>query len=379
MRQSFYTGRATFFEEINVKTFGKIRIAVISFVALFGALLLLTSAIVVGMPKARVSEIIYIRPDGSVDPPTAPIQRIGDLYILTSNISNSIVLQIENVVIDGNGFTLNGGGRFGTGLSSDTTGPSIKGSHNITVRNTEIVEYSIGIFLAGAFRCSIVNNSVMNNQCGVLVSDDPSLVPAAPADGDIIIGNNVVGNEVGIYFWNSFNCSAVGNNVVNNSIGIRVLQSSITIYHNNFIDNTNQTDVFGDFYGSRNTWSIGYPLGGNYWSNYIGSDLKSGPGQDRSGPDGIGDAPYYVDDLNIDHYPLMGSWGKWVSPPPLLGDVNGDGKINILDIWLIAKAYNSTVGNLRYNPGCDLNNDGFINMTDLLLVAENFRKTHWQT
>lgn len=28
---------------------------------------------------------IYIRPDGSIDPPTAPISRVGDIYTLTDN------------------------------------------------------------------------------------------------------------------------------------------------------------------------------------------------------------------------------------------------------------------------------------------------------
>ncbi len=30
---------------------------------------------------------IYIRADGSVDPPTAPVQRNGDVYTLTGNIT----------------------------------------------------------------------------------------------------------------------------------------------------------------------------------------------------------------------------------------------------------------------------------------------------
>lgn len=49
----------------------------------------------------------------------------------------------------------------------------------------------------------------------------------------------------------------------------------------------------------------GYPSGGNYWSDYSGVDEKSGPNQDLSGSDGIGDTPYVIDENNTDHYPLI--------------------------------------------------------------------------
>ena len=34
----------------------------------------------------KASGTIYIRADGSIDPPTAPIQRDGDVYTFTNNI-----------------------------------------------------------------------------------------------------------------------------------------------------------------------------------------------------------------------------------------------------------------------------------------------------
>jgi len=53
-------------------------------------------------------------------------------------------------------------------------------------------------------------------------------------------------------------------------------------------------------------WNITYPYGGNYWSDYWGDDLYSGPNQDIPGPDGIGDIPYEIPcEHGIDYYPLM--------------------------------------------------------------------------
>jgi len=59
---------------------------------------------------------------------------------------------------------------------------------------------------------------------------------------------------------------------------------------------------------SNNTWDNGYPSGGNYWSNYTDADLYSGPYQNETGSDGIGDTPYVIDAENQDNYPLMNPW-----------------------------------------------------------------------
>jgi hypothetical protein len=56
---------------------------------------------------------------------------------------------------------------------------------------------------------------------------------------------------------------------------------------------------------SNGTWDDGYPSGGNYWSDYRHTDMLSGPGQNLSGSDGIGDVSYIIDGDNIDAYPLM--------------------------------------------------------------------------
>jgi len=64
-------------------------------------------------------------------------------------------------------------------------------------------------------------------------------------------------------------------------------------------------DWTAELWDSRNIWDNGYPSGGNYWSNYNGTDLYSGPCQNVTGSDGIGDTPYVIDANNQDNYPLM--------------------------------------------------------------------------
>ncbi|MGD8505569.1 MAG: PKD domain-containing protein [Candidatus Bathyarchaeota archaeon] len=56
----------------------------------------------------------------------------------------------------------------------------------------------------------------------------------------------------------------------------------------------------------NSTWDDGYPSGGNHWDDYAGVDFYSGPFQNETGSDGIGDPPYSVGD----RYPLMKPWGS---------------------------------------------------------------------
>jgi nitrous oxidase accessory protein NosD len=76
-----------------------------------------------------------------------------------------------------------------------------------------------------------------------------------------------------------------------------------TVFHNNFINNTIHAAFYGNSY--TNVWDDGYPSGGNYWSNYKGTDSHNGLYQNITGIDGIGDTPYVIDANNQDHYPLM--------------------------------------------------------------------------
>jgi PKD repeat protein len=59
----------------------------------------------------------------------------------------------------------------------------------------------------------------------------------------------------------------------------------------------------------------------------------------------------------------------------LFGDLNFDGKVNIVDITIVAKAFNSKPGDLSWNLIADLNNDGVVNILDVTLVAVQYGKT----
>jgi len=62
----------------------------------------------------------------------------------------------------------------------------------------------------------------------------------------------------------------------------------------------------------------------------------------------------------------------------LLGDVNGDGEINLYDVAMAAFAFGGMPGHPRwlpYGPYADITNDNYVNIIDLTVIAKNFGKS----
>jgi parallel beta-helix repeat protein len=230
---------------------------------------------------AEAAGTIYIRADGSIDPPAANITTFDNItYTFTDSIYDSIVVERDNVVVDGGGYTVQGTGS-GTGLS-------LSGRNNVTIKSMTISAFYSGIELSSSSSSSISGNNITaNNVCGI-----------------------------GLY--SSSNSSISGNNITNNGYGIRLEYfSSNSIFHNNFVNNTNQAYS----YNSVNVWDDGYPSGGNYWSDYTGVDMKSGFYQNESGSDGVGDTAYSIGVAYQDNYPLVGIFNAYnvtYYTPPLV-------------------------------------------------------------
>ena len=59
----------------------------------------------------------------------------------------------------------------------------------------------------------------------------------------------------------------------------------------------------------------------------------------------------------------------------LVGDVNGDGVVDIFDLNKAGKAYGSVVGEPEYDSDVDLNKDGRVDMRDIALIGKNYGST----
>jgi parallel beta-helix repeat protein len=226
--------------------------------------------------EVQAGGTITIKADGSVDPPTTPITTADNVtYTFTGNISDEIVVQRSNIIVDGNGYTLEGSGR--------PEGFYLAAMNNVTIRNTNIKGFGVGIWIVfGSHHNTISGNNITNNSYGILFNGIWD--SGGPSNNNIISGNNITANYwYGIFIYSSSshntisgnnirdsykgidlssgsNNSIVGNNITNNwGQGIYLSSSSNnTFYHNNFIDNTEQVDS----YNSKNVWDDGFE--GNY-------------------------------------------------------------------------------------------------------------------
>lgn len=198
----------------------------------------------------------------------------------------------ENIAIDGaNGVVI-----AGNKIIFNAQGIDVENSSNVAIENNTINGNgldNIGIMLSYSSDCKIVNNTVTNaiyDGIRLWFSND-----------NLLHGNLIEDNDCGIFLHESSR-NTVSENTVSGSggPGIYLESGSLNqrIFHNSFVDNTNQAVVFG---GSTNYWDDGYPSSGNYWSDYNGTDADG---------DGIGDSPYVIDAGNSDNYPLMQPWAS---------------------------------------------------------------------
>jgi parallel beta-helix repeat protein len=256
-------------------------------------------------------------------------------------------------------------------ISENVVGINLRESSDNMISGNTAVHNIVNIWLYHHCNGNIVDgNSASKGIAGITLSEESS--------NNIVINNTVSENTmilgIGILLESSSGDNVIaGNNIRSNAYGISMVPplhpcNTNTIYHNNFINNTNRVMFIGSHI---NAWDNGYPSGGNYWSDYAGVDLFSGPYQNLTGSDGIGDTPNPIDENNVDHYPLMNSW-----TPPLPGDIDRDGKVDIKDVAVAAMAFGSYPGDPRWNPMADENEDGQIDVKDIALVAKNFGKTN---
>jgi len=166
-------------------------------------------------------------------------------------------------------------------------------SINITVQNLDLKNNGQGLLLVETRNSIVTCNNLTNNRWGIGLSFSYN---------NTISGNSIKSNGVGIVLEESPNNTITGNTITNNYYGIHLYNlfwqtSNNTIYHNNFIDNTEHL-IIGTAH--TNFWDNG--LEGNHWSNYTGFDLDH---------DGIGDISHLIDVNNEDNYPLMGMFSDF--------------------------------------------------------------------
>ncbi|NJD53620.1 MAG: PGF-pre-PGF domain-containing protein [Candidatus Methanoperedens sp.] len=120
------------------------------------------------------------------------------------------------------------------------------------------------------------------------------------------------------YCINCANITIKEQDLKNNGVGILLWNSSnARIYNNNLTGNQKQAIVNG---GNGNVFNLTSETGGNYWSDYTGTDANS---------DGIGDTPYVIIAGVQDAYPYIKANG-WKLPRELSIKINGGESLTLV-------------------------------------------------
>jgi parallel beta-helix repeat protein len=206
-------------------------------------------------------------------------------------------------------------------------------SFNTTVKGNIVLDNGVGIRIMSD-NSTISNNTLYRNPLGILADTSngtisrnvvfasdlnttnpgPDLIifyyPEWPWERSlelmqVEIGGIIVGGGYNVIYGNTVKDSCYG--LVMQDMIRSMWGSGNLVFHNNFINNTPYQAIGAP--RASNNYDNGYPSGGNYWSNYNGTDVYSGPLRNETGSDGIGDTAFIVFPDSqfgvLDHYPLM--------------------------------------------------------------------------
>jgi len=334
--------------------------------------------------------------------------------MLTNNTANSNSFYSIYLCYSSNNTLINNTASHNTG----TYGIYLASSNNNTLQNNDGEDNDIGIRLSGSSNNTLENNTANSNDYGIWLctsssnntidnntanSNDYGIWLCTSSSNNTLTNNTAYNNtgagsgsgiflslssnntledntansnHYGIYLGSSSSNNTITSNTVcdNDFNGIRLVSSSSnnTIY-NNYFNNT-PTNAWDN---GANTWNttnstgpniVGGPyIGGNYWSDYNGSDANG---------DGFGDTPHdIIGGSNKDRLPLILTGATLEGHVSFPGASQGPRWVRGLDV----RFFNSTTGNeTAWSPmNATTNSTGVFTITGIAPDSYNVSIKNW--
>ncbi len=149
-------------------------------------------------------------------------------YVLTKNLTSSstcIKIDADNVVLNGDGFTLTGNNK------REESGVYVKSNSNIEIKNIEINNFYTGIEVESSSDIEVKNVEIHNSK---------NAVHFTAVTSSLINEINAQSSNIGVLLTTSSNNKILNSLMENNEVGIKLAVSSDNIVKNNKImHNTN--------------------------------------------------------------------------------------------------------------------------------------------
>jgi len=191
---------------------------------------------------------ITIKTDGSIEG-TDKIQRDRDTYLFNGSITGSIIVERDNIIVDGAGNIL-------LAESDNVVGVDIRNRKNVTIVNLVITGFlgRCGILLVSSTDCNITRNKFNDNFIGIEMTGNSSrnkitenliqncgvgmeIYSVRPGSDNAILENEVANSSVGMQIKNFVNTCIVGNKIISNTFGLGLGVGSDSIAKNNMMIN----------------------------------------------------------------------------------------------------------------------------------------------
>jgi parallel beta-helix repeat protein len=273
-------------------------------------LFFLSSMIILTTVSAQDDDVYinyFIKPDGTLEPNNAAIIQNGNNYVLTQNISGTVIIQKDHAVFDGAGFTVKGNALKGAYNLSDNVlylgaGFNLTNAWNVTVQNVRIENCVNGISLVNAHYCRILNCTIIENAVdGIKVawssnnsivwnyfdSNGDDAIQLVNAQDNHIMANNMTSgsayrsNGNGLQLNGNCSHNLIEGNIITDfdtGLFIDATNGNVTaniISYNNFTNNkwngafiagTANIITLNNFYGNGLLSEVNNNCSGNYWN-----------------------------------------------------------------------------------------------------------------
>jgi parallel beta-helix repeat protein len=355
--------------------------------ALVLTLLLITMASLPLSSAQPQLQQITITPQGSVVG-TNTITKNNNTYTLTADLQAKLLIQKDNIILDGAGFTLQGTATVTTDESGlnwfagpEDSGITLDETNNVVIKNFKITNFAIGISLRYSSNCALTNNTLFKNNGNIFLNESSenmiinNRISTAPGDGisseyadknlisqnwitnccsngisifgsqNLIVDNNLsscpggiaVGSSYAKFVSGSYN-RIIGNNVSNGGTGLELrMGASNNFFTKNVItrcgegveglddeEGYNNTFYLNTF--ERCTWATLNCNQGNQSIFYFNNFLENANNVDTFVSDR--DSPIIVPEHNYDNGTYGNYWSDYAARYPNEKEANNTGTYN---------------------------------------------------